>query len=228
MVNAAGSCVMDSVSVNYCPVSLFETWYDGSHTCLLQTHSMRDSYVCLKPKKSLRMCPSARMVHWEDSVGVCQGCLWMCECVVVLTNLWHEAVQTPLLSQSCLWPHRRSCHCPPASGHWWSARSNAVSSGRLREVGDHLSASAQSGSGIRLLCRGARCSGPHAPRLLGNCPGSWVRTRWGLEGRGRIIFFVTRRGNLRLAWVKSQQTTHPLQTVWLHYFAASHRCTYAW
>lgn len=42
MVTGAGSSVKDPVSVNYCPVFLFESWCDrashGSHTCLSLTH----------------------------------------------------------------------------------------------------------------------------------------------------------------------------------------------
>lgn len=49
-----------------------------AHTHVLQAHSVRLICVPQTKKGSLRMCPFARMVHREDSVGVCQV---VCECV---------------------------------------------------------------------------------------------------------------------------------------------------
>lgn len=135
---------------------------------------------------------------WQESEPVCQI---VCKtvrvhlCVMMLTHLSHEAVQTPPLSQNCWWPRMHSCRCLLASGHWWSVLSIAVSSGHLRAVGGHLLASAQWGLGNLLLCRGAQYCGLRTPPLLGNCPGWWARTRWGLECRAGVMFLSGQREN---------------------------------
>ncbi len=64
------------------------TGHHTAHTHVCYRHTLGATYMCASNHKerSMWMCPSARLIHWEDSVGVCQVVFCECVCVCVCSR----------------------------------------------------------------------------------------------------------------------------------------------